>query len=505
MNIYNLKRRWKLWLGVSAIIIVIGTVIYSNYLVNRIAKEERKKVELWAEAIVNRAKLVNKTDSIFKLFEIEDRKNISLWAEANKYIVEYEGDCDLHFPSMILTNNTTIPLILVNDKNEILLYSNFPKERENDTAHVRQKLEEFKQKNPPIDLSYLVYGVVMKQYLYYDDSYIYSELKATIDDLVKSFISETVINSASVPVIITNEEQDSVIAAGNIRQLGEDSNTYTQEELIRVMKGNNAIEVELAQGRKNYIFYQSSYIVSLLKYFPFIFLAIIALFLFVAYLLFSTARRSEQNQVWVGMSKETAHQLGTPLTSLIGWVELLKEKGVDGEAIQEIEKDIQRLQVVTERFSKIGSTPELRPENLYEVLEVIIQYMRKRTSSKIVYDFRYALPEKVNVPLNRPLFEWVLENLFRNSIDAISGPGIITVEVSQHGRFYAVDVTDTGKGVSRNQFKAIFRPGYTTKKRGWGLGLSLTRRIVNEYHKGRIFVKWSEQGKGTTIRILLHQ
>lgn len=504
MNIYLLKRVWKIGLGLAAVSIIAATLVYTNYLVKKIAKEEQIKVELWADAVVKRAQLVNKTDSIFKLFEFEDRKNISLWAEANKFIAEYEGNCDIYFPTKILTNNTTIPLIIADENDHIKFYNNFPSATENDSTFLRLKLEQFKKKNPPIDVSYKVLGIVIRQYLYYDDSYIYSELKAAIDDLVRSFISETVINSASVPVIITNKSQDSIIAVGNIKELGFDS-IYNPMDLINVMKGNNTIEVELSKGSKNYIFYRNSYIISLLKYFPYIFLAIISGFLLVAYLLFSTARRSEQNQVWVGMSKETAHQLGTPLTSLMGWVEILKAKGVDGEALEEIEKDVARLRTVTERFSKIGSTPELQDENLFEVLIAIINYMKRRTTTKISYEFKYDLPNEVIVPMNRPLFEWVLENLFRNSIDAISGTGSIVVEVTLQGKYVGIDVTDTGKGIQRNQFKTIFRPGFTTKKRGWGLGLSLTKRIINEYHRGKIFVKWSEVGKGTTFRILLKQ
>lgn len=504
MNIYNLKRIWKIGLGITAVGIVIATLFYTNYLVKRIAQEEKEKIELWADAVVKRAQLVNKTDSIFKVFETEDRKNISLWAEANKYIAEYEGGGDIYYPTKILTNNTTIPLIIAGENDDIRFFNNFPEEKEKDTIFLKSKLEQFKLKNPPIDVSYRVNGKVIRQYVYYDDSYIYSELKTTIDDLVRSFISETVINSASVPVIITNETKDSILAAGNIKELGFDS-VYNPRDLIHAMEGSNMIEVELSKGNKNYIFYQNSYILSLLKYFPFIFLAIIAGFLLVAYLLFSTARRSEQNQVWVGMSKETAHQLGTPLTSLMGWVELLKAKGVDGEALEEIEKDVARLRTVTERFSKIGSTPDLHKEDLFEVLQSIINYMKRRTTSKISYEYRYDIPGKVMVPMNRPLFEWVLENLFRNAIDAIAGQGEIVVEVTDQGKYVAIDVTDTGKGIQRNQFKTIFRPGYTTKKRGWGLGLSLTKRIVNEYHRGKIFVKWSEVGKGTIIRILLKQ
>jgi len=486
-----------------ALVIVASTLVYSYYLVNKIAKQEQAKVRLWAEAVTNRAKLVHKTDSIFKIFEVEDRKNIELWAEANKFIAQDEGGGDIYWPTKILSNNTIIPVIITNEKDEITFYNNFPEEKSKDTVYLREQLKKFKEKNKPIDVSYKVFGIVMTQNLYYDDSYIYSELKTTIDDLVRSFISETVINSASVPVIITNENKDSVIAYGNIDELNMGVNP-SQNALLEKMKGHNVIEVELSKGNTNYVFYMNSYVLRLLKYFPFIFLAIIAIFLMISYLLFSTSRRSEQNQVWVGMSKETAHQLGTPITSLLGWVEILKLKNVEPEAIAEIEKDIFRLQVVSERFSKIGSTPELKDESADRVLTGIIEYMKLRTTSKIQYEYKNSLNNEVILPMNKPLFEWVLENLFRNAIDSITGPGKITVEVNLQGDEYCIiDVTDTGKGIAKNQQKIIFRPGYTTKKRGWGLGLSLTKRIVEEYHKGKIFVKQSETGKGTTFRIML--
>lgn len=503
MNIYQQKNRWKLWLGISAFVIVVGTLIYSNYLVNKISKQEQEKVKLWAEAVANRAKLVHKTDSIFKIFEVEDRKNIGLWAEANRFIAQDEGGGDIYWPTKILSNNTIIPVIITNEKDEILFYNNFPQEKLKDTTFLPAQLAKFKGKNKPLDVSYKVFGIVMTQNLYYDDSYIYSELKMTIDDLVKSFISETVINSASVPVIITNEKKDSVIAYGNIEELNLGPNT-SSEELIGKMKNHNVLTVELSKGNTNYIFYMNSYVIRLLQYFPYIFLAIIGTFLLVAYLLFSIARRSEQNQVWVGMSKETAHQLGTPLSSLLGWIEILKLKNVDPEAIAEMEKDIARLQIVTERFSKIGSTPELKLEDMNDVLSNIIAYMKLRTSSKITYEYLNHVTDSLMLPLNRPLFEWVLENLFRNAVDSITGAGQIVIEVNlQNDQFCIIDVTDTGKGIPKNQYKMIFRPGYTTKKRGWGLGLSLTKRIVEEYHKGKIFVKQSEPNKGTTFRIVL--
>ncbi len=503
MNIYQQKNRWKLWLGISAFIIVIATLIYSNYLVNKIAKQEQEKVRLWAEAVANRAKLVHKTDSIFKIFEVEDRKNIELWAEANMNIAQTENLDDIYWPTKIISNNTTIPVIITNEKGEITFYNNFPEDKLKDTTFLQKELVRFKEKNKPLDVSYKIFDIVMKQSLYYDDSYIYSELKMTIDDLVKSFISETVINSASVPVIITNEKKDSVIAYGNIEELDMGSNISSQQ-LIDKMKGHNMFAVELSKGNTNYIFYMNSYVLRLLRYFPFIFLAIVGIFLIISYLLFSTSRRSEQNQVWVGMSKETAHQLGTPLSSLLGWVEILKSKNADPEAIAEMENDIARLQIVTERFSKIGSTPELKDENMDEVLSGIIAYMKLRTSGKISYEYINASKHMIILPLNRPLFEWVLENLFRNAIDSITGAGKITIEMQvQNDQFCIIDVSDTGKGIPKNQHKMIFRPGYTTKKRGWGLGLSLTKRIVDEYHRGKIFVKSSEPGKGATFRIIL--
>lgn len=504
MDIYKQKQRWKIWLALTGLVIVAATMIYSNYIINRIAQEERTKVKLWAEAIQKRAELVSRTAEIFRNFEKEDRQNISLWAEATVYVATEEFG-DLQWALKILSNNTTIPVFITDANKRILFSKNFPDSLTSDTTYMRSRLEGMSNKYPPLDVSYKLGDSLIKQYLYYDDTKIYSDLKETIEDLVESFISETVINSASVPVVFTNQNQDSVISSGNIDDL-KLREGFTDQELISAVRGQNEpIVVDLGNGRKNFIFYRDSYIISLLKYFPFILLAIVSGFLLVAYLLFSTARRSEQNQVWVGLSKETAHQLGTPITSLMGWVEILKLRDMDQEVVDEIGKDIWRLQTVTERFSKIGSQPELKEEDLYTVLSSIMQYMEKRASHKIKFEFHYNLPERVSIPMNKPLFEWVIENLTRNSIDAINGPGSIIFEVSDGGKYIIIDVTDSGKGIPKNRFKEVFRPGYTTKKRGWGLGLSLTRRIIKEYHKGKIFVKQSEPGKGTTFRILMRE
>jgi len=220
-----------------------------------------------------------------------------------------------------------------------------------------------------------------------------------------------------------------------------------------------------------------------------------------SYFLFSTARRAEQNRVWIGMAKETAHQLGTPLSSLMAWVDYLKTK--DFTNAEEMEKDVKRLEVITSRFSKIGSSPQLEMQDVSTVLEETMDYMRARTSQKVKFSIKVAENADTVAPLNAPLFSWVIENLCRNAIDAMSGEGALNVDITDQMQFLYIDISDTGKGIPKGKFKTIFEPGYTTKERGWGLGLSLCKRIIEEYHDGKIFVKSSEVNKGTTFRIVL--
>ena len=222
-----------------------------------------------------------------------------------------------------------------------------------------------------------------------------------------------------------------------------------------------------------------------------------------AYLLFSTSRRSEQNQVWAGLAKETAHQLGTPLSSMMAWVDYLETKDIDSETIEELRKDVNRLSTITDRFSKIGSNPSLVPENVVSVIYNSVSYLKTRTSQKINYSINVMPEQSIVIPLNLQLFEWVIENLVKNAVDAMTRQGKITIVILEEEKVVTIDISDTGKGIPRNMFKTIFNPGYTSKQRGWGLGLSLSKRIINEYHKGKIFVKSSVTGKGTTFRIVL--
>ncbi len=251
--------------------------------------------------------------------------------------------------------------------------------------------------------------------------------------------------------------------------------------------------------------YDESTMLKRLAMYPYVLLGVVLLFVFIAIFILLVSKRAEQNKVWVGLSKETAHQLGTPISSLMAWTEILKEQYPNDTLIPEMDKDVKRLQLISERFSKIGSLPEPVPTNLKEVLEHVIEYMDRRTSHGVVFvrDF----PDKdVWLKMNASLFEWVIENLCKNAVDAMSGgPGTITVRIVEEDNKICVEVSDTGKGIKKKNMSHVFRPGFTTKQRGWGLGLSLAKRIIEDYHKGKIFVKWSEVNKGTTFRVELRE
>lgn len=381
MNIYAQKQRWKLLLLTAALLIGAASLWYTNKLVKSLADEERKKINLWAEATK-------------KLADVS------------------ELNTDLGFPYAVISDNTTIPVVLTDSSFGMITYRNLDSVKMLDKAYAAREIAEMRDSHDPI-------------------------------------------------------------------------------------------QITLPDENRNYILYKDSTLLVKLRYYPYFQLSVIALFLFVSYLAFSNSRKSEQNQVWVGMAKETAHQLGTPLSSLIAWMEILKMKGLSSEYTGEIQKDIQRLQTITDRFSKIGSAPSLQKENVQEVLDHSINYIKTRTSDKIVFSLQNNSNAQVFAPMNVPLFEWVIENILKNAIDAMTGEGKITATITDQQQFVYIDISDSGKGISKGNFKTVFKPGYTTKSRGWGLGLSLSKRIIEEYHDGQIFVKHSEPNKGTTFRIVL--
>ncbi|MBG0858555.1 MAG: ATP-binding protein [Bacteroidales bacterium] len=371
-----------LFLFLFAILTGLGSLIYTQNLVSILKAEERKKVELWAEATI----MINSADP----------------------------SQNLDFPFSIIENNSTVPVILTDGSDSIIDSKNFDSARSKDPDFLKMSLEKMKKKKEPI-----------------------------IIDLGNGFI--------------------------------------------------------------NKIYYKDSIILTKLIYYPYVQLGIIMLFILVAYLAFSSSRKAEENQVWVGMSKETAHQLGTPTSSLAGWIEMLQHKYPQLSVSRELALDVERLEKITERFSKIGSKPPLANGNIIEIITRTIGYLKSRTSSRVKFVTSFDSGDMVEVPVNEALFEWVIENVSKNAIDAMEGDGEIGIHVTETDKNVLIDITDTGKGIPKSSFKKIFTPGYTTKQRGWGLGLSLTKRIVEEFHKGRIFVRHSELGKGSCIRIVLNR
>jgi signal transduction histidine kinase len=308
----------------------------------------------------------------------------------------------------------------------------------------------------------------------------------------------------TIPVIVL-DDKGGIDSYSNMRIHGTDTLGYLMRQAAAMREAGNMIRMDMDEpGRYFDVCYDDSLMLKRLGAYPYVQFGIFTIFLLVALFALLSLKRSEQNRVWVGLSKETAHQLGTPISSLMAWTEMLRSTYPDDELIPEMGKDVKRLEVIAERFSKIGSLPEKSPENLNEALVRVVDYVSRRSSTHV--SIRCVLPDcPIVVRMCSPLFEWVIENLCKNAIDAMDGEGTITLHVAQTDERVYIDVTDTGKGIQKSHFNSIFSPGFTTKKRGWGLGLSLAKRIVESYHKGRIYVKHSELGKGTTFRIELRK
>ena len=378
-SIYDSRQRLKYLFIIAAIFIAIASVFVSDLLIKDLAREEREKIEIWAEA--------------------------------TRVLTSEDPSLNMNLILKIIQGNTSIPVMLCNDQDSVMNYKNIELPEKGADEYLRKKVEELKHKNQPLPIDM---GDGTFQYLYYDDSI-------------------------------------------NLKRL-----------LV----------------------------------YPYAQLSVMAVFILLAFIALASTKRAEQNKVWVGLSKETAHQLGTPISSLIAWLEYLKLKDIDPALLAEMEKDVKRLEMIAERFSKIGSTPEPVPVDICQSISSALEYMQTRISSKVKISIE-APDHPVVVLMNNSLFAWVVENLCKNAVDAMEGQGSITFHVEEKGKNVRIDVTDTGKGILKSRFKTVFNPGYTTKKRGWGLGLSLVKRIVESYHGGKIFVKSSEIGKGTTFRIEL--
>jgi len=316
------------------------------------------------------------------------------------------------------------------------------------------------------------------------------------------FLFSIIEANTTVPVILIDQE-DNIISHRNLPPAIASDTTALVRELKRMEKWNEPITVELPNGIINYLYYRESTLLRQLRIYPYIQLAVMLLFIGVAYVAFNASRMAEQNQVWVGLSRETAHQLGTPTSSLSAWSEIISSRYPGTDIAEELPADVERLSRVAERFSLIGSKPKLQPENLPVLAEATAAYLRKRIASTVELRVINETAGCTAIPFNPVLLGWVMENLVKNSADAMKGSGMITVRLSESAGEAFVDVEDNGKGIPRKDFNTIFKPGYTTRERGWGLGLSLSKRIVEEYHKGKIFVMHSEPGHGSCMRIIL--
>jgi signal transduction histidine kinase len=375
---------WRVLIAIVAILIVSGTIVYSRYLANKIANEEKQKVEEWVEA--------------------------------GKFLLDSPNEADTRLPLRIIQNNENdVPIIETDEKDSIMQYINLDSAKiVKDKSYLDKKLRSFKSQNEPI---------------------------------------------------VWTDPRDS--------------------------------------SQRNLYYYGESRLLTEVKYYPIIQLIIVGLFIVIVLITLRSSYRSVQNQVWAGMAKETAHQLGTPVTSLEGWIEMLRENPANNKIVNELQKDVGRLQLITDRFGKIGSKPQLERREIISQVEAMVDYMKKRAPGKVNFSINTGKHKEIYASISPPLFDWVIENLLKNSLDAIEGAGNIKINIENFPDKVYLDLTDTGKGIPLSIQRKVFKPGFTTKKRGWGLGLSLSKRIIEQYHKGEIFVKNSESGKGTTFRIVL--
>lgn len=324
-----------------------------------------------------------------------------------------------------------------------------------------------------------------------------------VDEANLTFYLELIQDNTTIPAIVVDEKGRITQQFINLDKNQLEKSGYLEKKRQEFAEENEPIPIPIAEGIVYRVYYGESSVLKQLRYYPYVVLGVVALFILVSYFAFSVSRRAEENQVWVGLAKETAHQLGTPISSLMGWVDVIEMGEMPKNAGDEMRKDIRRLQIITERFSKIGSEPILKKVELNQTLKQSVEYMKTRSGKGVHFDIQSTEP--VFVMLNLNLFDWVIENLTKNSIDAMEGAGNLTYKIRSKAGKISLDVMDTGKGIPRNHFKSVFKPGFTTKRRGWGLGLSLAKRIINDYHRGQIFVKESQPGVGTTMRILLNE
>lgn len=515
MNLYSNKQKWKIVLMIFALLLIGASLFVSNRIVSKVGQQERNRAHQWADAIKKKIELVQLTNNTFKQLREKEHEKMQLWVEATKVVsraTDISVPVNYEFPLQIISENKEIPVVVIDNENNVSGYRNL----DFDTSAIRilhpdKTGKEIKQlfkdslfqlatiwgkKNPSFTIE--VYTDLFMTYCYNDSKEIV-RLEAERDSLISSFNNDLINNDSLVPVMLVDASSSKIVGT-NLSQ--QEIETEGLQNIINRMKGvNPPIVIDFDKGEKNILYYDDSPELKRLQYFPYIQFVVIILFVLIAYLIFSTFRKAEQNQVWAGMAKETAHQLGTPLSSLMAWVQLLDSQGIDKSITEEMQKDVDRLHKVTDRFSKIGSGTKLADTDLHQTISSVLTYLRPRISDKV--ELSIDIPEQLIANHNASLMEWVIENICKNAVDAMEAEGKLHVKAEEVKNWIHIDITDTGKGIAPKQFKTIFEPGFSTKQRGWGLGLSLVKRIIENYHKGKVFVLESQVDVGTTFRISL--
>jgi len=509
MNLYSNKQKWKIALLSIALFIISFFLFLSNSIVAKVREQERQRAKQWASTIKKRIELVQLTNHTFTQLREKEQEKMELWIRASKEIASSNTLIIPEFPMQIVKNNTNIPVILLDEQNNISGFRNIPFDTASLKVHQKNQTKEeiekifsdslknlaniWREKNPSFTIE--VYPGMFMTYVY-DDSREIKQLENERDSLFRAFNQELIDNERIVPILLLNQETREIIGTNMDTNLLRKKNI---SNFIQSMANNNdSIIIHFDHGMSNVLYFDSSPALKQLSYFPYIQFFIIGLFGIVGYVLFSTFRKAEQNQVWAGMAKETAHQLGTPISSLVAWIHLLEAQQIDAQIIAEMQKDINRLEKVSDRFSKIGSESVLEAYDLSKTVQNSVTYLQTRTSQQV--KFQLSIPENIYAPHSSSLISWVIENVVKNAIDAMTGKGVLTIQLSQTHKWVLLHIQDTGKGMSAKQIRTIFKPGYTTKKRGWGLGLSLVKRIIYEYHKGKIVVI-SQPGNGAIFKI----
>ncbi len=491
-------KRYAKWILLAfTVLMAIAMLWFVNSMVKQIRAGEKEKVKIWAGAIAQKSELVRHYDAFFRQVKLDEHRKIKLYTDILESFSDRNMSTDMQFSLAYvnyIVDSSKTPLIIT-DRDSIIT---IPSELAGRKMEGKL-LESFSQNTP---FHYNVWGMPMT--LYYKETEIYTRLHAVLKDFTRSYLNEITNNAVSVPVIIVDSTRTTVLEYGNM-----DSSAFTtagrlHSKLTAMANENDPIRITLYDDKPAYVYYEDTTLLKMLRYVPLAYLFIALVLILISYYLFRTAQSNEQNKIWVGLAKETAHQLGTPISSLMAWQEYLQGKVFEEKYAVEIKKDLDRLDTITRRFSKIGSVPELYVQDVNTAVTYAVAYLQPRVSRKIIFNIN-AAGEPMMAPLNRYLFEWVIENLCKNAVDAMDGKGQITITVSGDTRYIYVDVADTGKGIPSGKQKHIFDSGFTTKQRGWGLGLSLAKRIIEDYHRGKIILKYSVEGQGTVFQIALHR